>query len=528
MDPHPFGRNSSSIVPQKITQTGQLGDNIWLLGTVVRTRQKLPNEESAHAKGMSSGKSGPTGKSGKKGKDKAKPVTQNYEIHLNGGTTPADVLLIVAWDDAPRRKLEDLGKLGATIAIHKAYIKEHDKNSLKWTTSRHAFFALLGKEAEVRPYTGGVNWLNYHPLSKFQSLQYVPTERLVCIAGRVLSPGPRCEDVQAEGESDTVKKTTFYIRAEDRIVLVEAWRDSAAYAQEVQEDGFYFIEGIKRIEKRQENDVKSVLRYQRNTRHSDCAEPLLKMLQETTPNGWEGATAISPMLPTASDMTAEVLEKIMDGEAPWMSLSVVGKIIEGKTRRKLEGGVQVPSVLIKIPDTITYGSCAGCHKGASPQKTCTCSTDATVIRFLGKLRLEDDGSEERATVFEAIRSLVHVYADGEEEKQQPEFYHDKPTHVEDLRMAIEAIPFTLLVTFTDNEYREEIELSVKAIEKTFHVDPSLIRHPRKPILRCTDNLGERPFCPPCLVADTAFEEGAGVIKIPGGVSKVPDAADYRR
>ena len=115
MDPHPFGRSSSSIVPQKITQKGLLGDNIWLLGTVVRVRQKLPDEESANAKGLSGGKSTPKGKSGKKGKggakDTPKPSTQNYEIHLNGGTTPADVLVVVAWDDAPRKKLEELGKI---------------------------------------------------------------------------------------------------------------------------------------------------------------------------------------------------------------------------------------------------------------------------------------------------------------------------------------------------------------------------------------------------------------------------------
>lgn len=96
-------------------------------------------------------------------------------------------------------------------------------------------------------------------------------------------------------------------------------------------------------------------------------------------------------------MTAEMLEKLMDGESPWLSLSVVTKIIEGKYRRKLEGSIQIPSVLIKIPDSITYVSCADCRCGAAPQKTCTCSTDKTVVRFLGKLRLEDDGSEERAT-----------------------------------------------------------------------------------------------------------------------------------
>ena len=123
MDPHPFGKDSSSIVPQKITQKGILGNNIWLLGTVVRSRQKLPNEEDAKAKGLPSGKTPPKGKGGKKGKDKAKPASQNYEIHLNGGYTPADVLMIVAWEDAPRKKLEDIGKIGATIAIHKAFIK---------------------------------------------------------------------------------------------------------------------------------------------------------------------------------------------------------------------------------------------------------------------------------------------------------------------------------------------------------------------------------------------------------------------
>ena len=116
MDPHPFGSNSSSILAQKITHKGLLGDNIWLLGTVVRVRQLLPVEEGANASGLSGGKSTPKGKSGKKGKGGAKDTpAQNYEIHLNGGSTPADVILVVAWDEAPRKKLEDLGKIGAAI-----------------------------------------------------------------------------------------------------------------------------------------------------------------------------------------------------------------------------------------------------------------------------------------------------------------------------------------------------------------------------------------------------------------------------
>ena len=513
MDPHPFGKNSSSIAAQKITKKGLLGENVWLVGTVTRVRQKLPDE--------SGGKNIQKNDHKKKGKAAGKDSTksQNYEIHLNSGHTPADVIQVIAWEDAPRKKLEELGKMGASIGVHKAYIKEHDSNTLKWTTSRHPLYAVLNKDAQVKIYSGPQNWLKYHPVSRLPSLQYVPDERLVCIAFRVLSPGPRTEDVLLEGSSETVPKTYFHARAEDRIVLVEGWRETAEYAKEVKEGEFYFVEAIKRKEKKQEDEVKSILRYQRNTKHSACEPSLLKMLQDTTPDGWDDAITISPVFAGTSGMTAEMLQKIMDKDSPWLSLSVVTKIIEGKTRRKLQGSVQIPSVLIKMSDSITYVSCAECRCRGFPQKTCSCATNETVVRFIGKLRLEDDGSEERATVFDEMESLVEIFADGDKEKLNPEYYHDQLTHVEDLRMAIEAVPFTLLVTFDDSDYSEEIELSVKAIEKTFHADPKLIRHPRKPILRCIDNRGVKPFCPPCLVADTEFEEGAGVIKIPGGVTQ---------
>ena len=65
-----FGK--SSDCRQKIKHKGPVGENIWLLGTVVRARRKLPDEESADAKGSSSSKSPAKGKSGKKGKGKDK------------------------------------------------------------------------------------------------------------------------------------------------------------------------------------------------------------------------------------------------------------------------------------------------------------------------------------------------------------------------------------------------------------------------------------------------------------------------
>ena len=183
MEKNPFGRGTFATLPQQITTKGLVSEKTWLLGNVVRVRQKKPAEGGDNVpKGLSSGKNAPKGsnkgnanKKGK-GKETTKQPSQNYEIHLNGGNTPADVLMVVAWDDEPRKKLEAFGKLGATIGIHKAFIKEHDANSLKWTTSRHSFYAHLGKEADVRAYTGAHTWLKYHPITQFSSLHLVPAE----------------------------------------------------------------------------------------------------------------------------------------------------------------------------------------------------------------------------------------------------------------------------------------------------------------------------------------------------------------
>ena len=83
MDPPPFGRNSSSIVTHK----DPVGESIWLLGTVVRARRKLPDEESkesTNTRGSSSGKGSAKGKSGKKGKGKDKAKDKEKKSGKSG------------------------------------------------------------------------------------------------------------------------------------------------------------------------------------------------------------------------------------------------------------------------------------------------------------------------------------------------------------------------------------------------------------------------------------------------------------
>ena len=228
----------------------------------------------------------------------------------------------------------------------------------------------------------------------------------------------------------------------------------------------------------------SKLRYQKSTTHSECDEDLLDTLDASTLDSLNEGLFVSPTFANASQMSTEALEKLMAEDSPWFSLDVVAHIIEGDLRRKLDGSVQVPSVLLKIQgDSITYVSCEACMKSVAPKKTCSCSTTSTTLRFKAQLRLEDDTCELKTTCFDATKDIVEIFADGDEGKLQPAYYHENAVSVEDLRMAIEAIPFTVLLTFADSEYSERIEISIKAADRTFHASKSLLRHPRKAILR---------------------------------------------
>ena len=128
---------------------------------------------------------------------------------------------------------------------------------------------------------------------------------------------------------------------------------------------------------------------------------------------------VSPTFANVSQMSAEGLQKLMANDSRWFSLNIVPHIIEGDVRRKLDGSVQVPSVLFKIQgDSITYVSCASCFKSVAPHKTCTCATDSTTVRFKARLRLEDSTCELKTTCFDATKSIVEIFADGDEDKLQ--------------------------------------------------------------------------------------------------------------
>ena len=163
-------------------------------------------------------------------------------------------------------------------------------------------------------------------------------------------------------------------------------------------------------------------------------------------------------------------------------------------------------------------ACTACGKSAI-EKSCQCDTTDTMIRFRADLRMVDNTCQLNAVVFDALQSFVEIFADGDDEKRAPEYYHEKPKHVEDLCMNIEAVPFTALLTLEENSYKGKMEVSVKALEQTFSGNGSPTRHPLKPILRSAQASGRTSICPPCAVGDTSFDEGAGVTVVPGGAAQ---------
>ena len=466
--------------------------------------------------GKMAAKSGPKGKGkGKKGAKQnkgSKKSDECVEIYLNGGETPADVMVLTAWDEAARTNLLAVAKKGALMKVNKVFIKEHTENSAKWTTSRHSLCGVVDSSSVVSAYDGAATWLGYHPTTRIPSLQFLPHNTFVCIAGMVLSPGPVQTRQSVDGQD--VPVTNFHIRAKDGMVKVEAWREFSDYAKQVTAGQIYFFENMKKISPDPKDLSRSVVRYQKSTSHYGCDEALTEEIKSVTADSHEGATTISPTIHKNTRRDAESYKVV---EAEWVSLSVVANIIAGKESRSLEGAVQVPSVLLKpVGEKITYLACAACGKSVYETKSCQCETTETEVRFKAKLRMEDNTYQVNATIFEAMDSIVKLHADGDIDKEKPKYYHEEQAHVDEFSMAVEAVPCTVLLAFQENSYTEQIEVSVKAVEPTFNVKAAATRHPMKPILRCAQTLGSSSTCPACAVADTSFEEGAGVTLVPGG------------
>ena len=174
----------STLVPKDVTQKGRLGNGSWLAGIVVRIRVRTAGGAANSAASKSS-----KGKGKKQGKQSKSKQTEGLEIHLCGGSTPADVMMVEVWDPEAVDRVKSRATMGSAVKLTNIDLVPHNEKTTPWTTSRLPLYARFVHDSVIEDTEPSQEWLSHHPLTPLKSLQHVPEGRLVCVAAKLLPPG---------------------------------------------------------------------------------------------------------------------------------------------------------------------------------------------------------------------------------------------------------------------------------------------------------------------------------------------------
>ena len=492
--------------PAEVAAAGFLKD-YWVGGRVVRIRERGEEDRdsqvstSQDAIGKGCRKKGKSG--GKKGKERSQPSV--LELHISGGNTPVDVIMVEAWGPSLCQKFKHVAAQGAFLKFTDCKILAHTPKTTPWTTSRLPWFLRATEETKVELACDDPTVPAHHPLTEIEDLAILPPKSLVCVAGRVIPPEPT---VKLVGKDTPAEVGNAYIHFKCHTICVSAWRDRASKLMDLKVGSTCFIKaalthpgttpsGNKRLE----------LRVGMLTDIGPCPDSLDVLVNEVTSKNPETATSLSSWdKRDPRDWSAE--------NATWFSLSVVEAMYTSSHRRNIDMVCKVPSVFVQpSASSILYDACIKCKRswrmGEGP--SCTCASPEQGLLWKSALTLTDSTAQVTATCFNALEGLVHHFAGDDDEKKEPSYYQDAE-HVEDLFTALAVVPFTVLLSFANNEYSENIEVIGQLFSPTFH--PSMgVRHPMSKLVWIqTPSFG----CPPCLLADTDFKPGVGMTVGPGG------------
>ena len=329
--------SASLLLPRDVTNKGNVGDGVWLIGIVTRRRVRALATSDNAGKSEKGGK----GKWTARGKGaKNQDPREGLEVHLCGGSTPADVILLEVWAPDARKRFEPFSHIGQCIKVSNIEIKEHSDKTFPWTTSRLQVFGQLQSTSLIENVVPKPEWLSYHPVTPVAALQHIPDGRLVCVAGRVLPGGPEKKSELVGGER--VDITNFRIRHEDGIVDVSAWRENAAKPMELKVGQLYYFSAIKKITQKGGDRSNVALRYVSITEQTDCPQALHAQLDAVTSSDATGATSWSKMGPGGAQ------KDYQKEDAQWFSLSVCETLMTGQQNRQLATVAQVPSFLVSL------------------------------------------------------------------------------------------------------------------------------------------------------------------------------------
>ena len=501
----------SAITPQEITTRGMLKEPVWMHGVVVRLRLRVPGAPGGYSQGAASqgaASQGAAGKAAKKGKRMpkgggagGKPEKREcFEMHVCGGDSPADVILVETWEPVVQSRLRPLAQVGVALRFTNFLVKSHTDKTMPWTTSRLPMFAQLLPESKVETTTVDPNWQIFHPVTPVADLPYLADGSLVCLAGRVMDPAPTKISQQSKGESVAV--TNFYIRVGDDVIRFAAWRDLADTPLNLEVGKIYFFEAVKKIGRSSTDKNDLELRYLTVSKQGDCPPALADDVEAKTAVDLIGARQWTKAGESKRPQRDYQLE-----DASWFTLSVCQAICAPSERRVLTLLAQIPSVFVSFQGkSIVYKGCGTCKRSVQDGYTCGCSQPKPTSLWKASLLLQDATAQVSATVFDALDSLVATFADGDPDRHKPESYFENPDDVQELQLCIAAVPFTLLLSFDDSDYVAGTDLIVRSAAPTFQIGKGVM-HPLKPLLQFPTTSS---CCPPCALADSAFNAGAGI------------------
>ena len=393
----------SVLAPNQISKKGQLDNNVWLAGCVVRTRDRAPTGASLE-KGKEKGKGNGKGKSKRKAADQPR---SGFEVYLNGGSAPNDVMMVEAWVPEAVQKLKAAvgdAEGGSVIRVTNGIIKEHNEKTSPWTTSRHPLYLTLAANAKVEAATAGHEWLPHHPTTPIEDLVVLPDGTLVCIEGKVHDKGRKAMQIVG---SDTVPVLNFTLRCGNELVALAAWRELAGMPEDLEEGDFYQINAVKKVCQKG-TDTKVQLRYTSLTKQSSCSEAARAKLEAAMTNEAGACTKWSE--------TGSASKRDFDTEVShWFTLSVCSAFTNSDQRRKLTVLAKVPSIFISNRGgEVAYAACGECKKALQQDgtKRCSCTSDERMTCWKATFTLMDDSGQLTAKCFgefaDLILSLIHI------------------------------------------------------------------------------------------------------------------------
>ena len=426
-----------------------------------------------------------------------------HELHLCGGTTPADVVMYQAWDATPRQRMQPVAQVGACVRVTLCTVVPHTEKTIPWTTSRMPVFLRATKDSDIVAIEDRPEWPRLHPTTSVDALQYLPAKALVCVAGRVVPPEPKVAHVATDDGGADVGNAS--IRNGSDLIRLSFWRESAHQVDSLSLGQIIYISCIgKHKVSRAENGVE--LRSHSLTEITTCPEPLFSEINMATPQGIDGARIWTPAPTTRRDWEQE--------DAEWATLSVCEAICAPAVGRTVPQLYQVPSLLVQfqIGEVVYYG-CSQCKKAWALEAVppCACAAQRTP-QWKAKLTLTDSTAQVFATCFDAFGALAHVYAAGDANKQSIDYYTNGLENQEDLLLSIAAMPFTARISLEENEWAAKTEMFVRLLSPTFD-EATGVKHPLKQLTHFVS--GSYP-CPPCKLKNVTFNEGVGLAVAFGG------------